>query len=96
MILSQAISAQKPGYSPRTVQGVQHFSHFPRQRLKPYGEIKEPTADSVMVEKASRFNCEYVIRPIVALSEMADTVTTNLHVPEPDCFALEIGRSCAG
>ena len=77
-ILSQAMSAKKPGYSPRTSQGINFFSHFPRQRLRPYGEIKEATPDSVMLEKASRLNCEYVIRPAVALSEMADTVTSNL------------------
>lgn len=89
MILSQAMSAQKAGYSPRTVQGVQYFSHFPRQRLKPYGEIKEPTSDSVMVEKASRLNCEYVIRPSVALSEMADTVTSNLQTLRENLRSLD-------
>lgn len=89
MILSQAMSAQKPGYSPRTVQGVQYFSHFPRQRLKPYGEIKEPTADSVMVEKASCLNCEYGICPSVALSEMADTVTSNLQTLRENLRSLD-------
>ena len=74
------MSSKKQGYSPRTVQGVNYFSHFPRQRLRPYGEIKEATADSVMLEKASRLNCEYVIRPTVALSEMADTVTSNIAI----------------
>ena len=39
------MSAKKSGYSPRSVQGVNFFHHFPRQRLRPYGEIKEPTAD---------------------------------------------------
>lgn len=72
------MSAKKQGYSPRTVRGVNFFSHLPRQRLRPYGEIKEPTPDSVMLEKPSRLNCEYVIRPSVALNEMADTVSSNL------------------
>ena len=89
MILSQAMSAQKSGYAPRTVQGVQYFSHFPRQRLKPYGEIKEPTPDSVMVEKASRMNCEYVIRPSVALSEMADKVTSNIQTLRENLRSLD-------
>ena len=89
MILSQAMSAQKSGYAPRTVQGVQYFSHFPRQRLKPYGEIKEPTPDSVMAEKASRMNCEYVIRPSVALSEMADKVTSNIQTLRENLRSLD-------
>ena len=72
------MSAKKSTYSPRGGQGVNFFSHFPRQRLRPYGEIKEPTPDSTMLEKASRLNCEYLGRPAVALSEMADTVSSNV------------------
>lgn len=71
------MSASKQGYSPRTVTGVSFFNHFPRQRLRPYGEIKEATADNIMVEKANIINCEYLSRPNVALSELADTVTSN-------------------
>jgi len=67
----------KKGYSPRSVPGVGFFNHFARQRLRPYGEIKEATPDSVMVEKANTINCEYLSRPSVALSEMADTISTN-------------------
>jgi len=77
MILSQIMSASKSGHSPRSAPGVSFFNHFPRQRLRPYGEIKEPTADSMMVEKANTINCEYLSRPSVALSELADTVTSN-------------------
>ena len=74
------MSAKKSTYSPRTSQGVNFFSHFPRQRLRPYGEIKEPTSDAIMVEKASKLNCEYIVRPAVALSEMADTVSSNVTI----------------
>lgn len=35
----------KKGYSPRSAPGVGFFNHFPRQRLRPYGEIKEATPD---------------------------------------------------
>lgn len=71
------MSASKQGYSPRTVPGVSFFNHFPRQRLRPYGEIKEPTPDGTMVEKANTINCEYTSRPSVALSELAETITSN-------------------
>ena len=67
----------KKGYSPRSVPGVGFFNHFPRQRLRPYGEIKEATPDSTMVEKANTINCEYLSRPSVAISELADTVSAN-------------------
>ena len=68
------MSPKKQGYSPRTVQGVSFFGHLPRQRLRLYGEIKEPTPDGIILEKATRLNCEYVIRPLVALSQLADTI----------------------
>lgn len=74
------MSAKKQGYSPRSLQGVSFFKHFPRQRLRPYGEIKEATPDSIMLEKATRLNCEYVLRPSVALSEMADTISSNVGI----------------
>ena len=72
------MSAKKSTYSPRGSQGVNFFSHFPQQRLRPYGEIKEATPDATMLEKASKLNCEYVVRPAVASSEMADTVSSNV------------------
>ena len=72
------MSGKKSTYSPRGGQGVNFFSHFPRQRLKPYGEIKEATSDTTMLEKASKLNCEYLVRPAVALSEMAETVSSNV------------------
>lgn len=57
--------------SPRS-PGIGVFNHFPRQRFRPYGEIKEATPDDTMVEKANTINCEYL-----ALSELADTVSSN-------------------
>ena len=42
-----------------------------------------------MVEKASRMNCEYVIRPSVALSKMADTVTSNIQTLHENLRNLE-------
>ena len=71
------MSAKKQGYSHRLVQGVNFFHHFPRERLRPYGEIREATPDRIMLEKATPTNCEYVVRPAVALSEMAATISSN-------------------
>ena len=41
------------------------------------------------LEKASRLNCEYVICPSVALSEMADTVTSNLQTLRENLRSLD-------
>ena len=71
------MSAKKQGYSHRSVQGVNFFRHFSRERLRPYGEIREATPDRIMLEKATPTNCEYVVRPAVALSEMAATISSN-------------------
>ena len=62
--------------SPRSPR-VGFFNHFTRPRLRPYGEIKEATPDDTMVDKANTINCEYLCRPSVALSELADTVSSN-------------------
>ena len=54
--------------------------HFPQQRLCPYGEIKEGTAYSIMLQKLTSIYCEYVVRPVVTLSEMADTISSNVTI----------------
>ena len=74
------MSSKKSTYSPRSSQGVNFFSHFPPQRLRPYGKIKEATSDTTMLEKATKLNCEYLVRPAVALSEMAETVSSNVGI----------------
>ena len=71
------MSAKKQGYSHRSVQGVNFFCHFLRERFCPYGEIKEATPDRIMLEKATPINFEYVVRLAVALSEMAVTISSN-------------------
>ena len=60
--------------SPRS-PGVGFFNHFPRQRLRPYGKIKEATPDDTI-------NCEYLCRPSVALSELADSVIKQRHITD--------------
>ncbi|PFX19004.1 hypothetical protein AWC38_SpisGene16592 [Stylophora pistillata] len=66
-------TAKKNAASPTSYKGINYFNHFPRQRLLPYGPIKEPTPDSSMLDKAKSIKCEYIKRPKVGLSELADT-----------------------
>lgn len=89
------MSAKKQGYSPRSEQGVNFFDHFPRQRLHPYSEIKEATRDSVMLEKATPINCEYIMRPSDALSEMADTISTNKNTLKDMLTSIDISNILA-
>ena len=70
-------TAKKNAASPTSYKGINYFNHFPRQRLLPYGAIKEPTPDSSMLDKAKSIKCEYIKRPKVGLSELADTVSSN-------------------
>ena len=71
-------SPTKFGYTPNK-QGVNFFHHLPRFRLRPYDEIKpEYTSDEQMIKTASVRNCEFLKRPQIALSEMAETVSSNL------------------
>ena len=57
--------------------GSKLLNRCPRQRLRPYGEMSEPTPDSAMLEKANAINWEYLLRPAVALSELAEAVLAN-------------------
>lgn len=67
--------------------------HFPRQRLRPYGEIRQPTADNQMLDKATVINCEYLVRPKVALSELAETVSANQAHLDAELHALNTGKT---
>lgn len=78
--------------SPRAA-GVSYFNHFPRQRLRPYGEISTPTPDYQMLDKASVINCEYLVRPKVALSELAETVSANKAHLESELLALNTSKT---
>ena len=60
-------------------QGVNVFNHFPRFFLRPYGEVKpEHTSKEHCLKNIDVHNCEFLKRPQVALSEIADTVSSNL------------------
>ena len=74
--------------SPRSPE-VGFFNHFPRQRLRPYGEIKGATPDDTMVDKTNTINCEYLCRPNVALSELADTVSWNKDILQTLLLSLD-------
>lgn len=89
-------TVKKSAGAASSYKAINYFNHFPRQRLIPYGPIKEPTSDTSMLDKARSINCEYISRPKVALSEFADTVTSNKDRIKQMCINLychEIGAA---
>ena len=67
------------GVSPK--KGVNYFNHFPKAFLVPYGKIKEDMLTSKRcLEMVNTINCEWLLRPKYAISEMAETFTANTEV----------------
>ena len=61
-------------------KGVQYFQHFPKNFLRPYGEGSAAPDDNTIFKRIAAFNCEWLVRPNVALSELASTVRLNMDV----------------
>lgn len=84
------MSAKKQGYSPSSVQDLNFFQHFPRQRVCPYSQVKETTADSTMLEKASLLNHENLLRRAVPLSEeVAGAIMANIPLLKEMLWAID-------
>ena len=84
------MSAKKQGYSPSSVQDLNFFQHFPRQRVCPYSQVKETTATSTMLEKASLLNHENLLRRAVPLSEeVAGAIMANIPLLKEMLWAID-------
>ena len=59
---------------------VGYFNHFPFSFLKPYGPVADPPSESQILEKIKPVNCEWLLRPKIAVSEFAETICTNLDI----------------
>lgn len=60
-------STPKPNYN----------KHFPRSFLLNYGEALEDLPDDKILARLKHWNCEWLSRPNVAMSEMASTLKDN-------------------
>ena len=83
-------NAKRSPNTPQSPNGVQFFSQFPRSWIRPYGlaDTKPPTAAKVLELKP--FTCEWLLRPKVALSELAESVDKNLnHLIDDNTGLLE-------
>ena len=65
---STSFSTQKTGYN----------RHFPRSFLLNYGLALQSPSDDAILSRLRDFNCEWLKRPNIALSEFAMTVKDNM------------------
>ncbi|KXJ07946.1 hypothetical protein AC249_AIPGENE7012 [Exaiptasia diaphana] len=59
---------------------VSYFGHFPHYFLKPYGGQQRINTNTELLGKLNTKNCEWLLRPNVALSEYAQTIQENLQI----------------
>lgn len=61
-------------------KGVLYFNQFTMNFLKPYGESAERPDHEVIMRRLHPRSCEWLKRPKIAMSELAETVSQNLKV----------------
>lgn len=61
-------------------RGVNFFKQFSRQFLRPYGQVEKSPNDITVYKRIKPFTCQWLLRPKVALSELADTILKNYDV----------------
>ena len=62
-------------------KSIQYFNHFRKDFLKPYGLAHDESSFDArtITRRLNSYNCEFFLRPQVAISEFAETVQQNLH-----------------
>lgn len=78
--MSNVLTLIMASYSKSPAKGVQYFQHFPKNFLRPYGAADPAPEDDKIFSRVTAFNCEWLIRPDVAISEFAATVSKNLDI----------------
>lgn len=60
------------------VPGTKYFKQFVSNFLAPYGQSYDELQESRVFNRCTTFNCEWLKRPEIALSELAETLPMNL------------------
>lgn len=68
--------------TPSPKKGVGYFDHFPKNFLKPYGATDKALDDATIFKRLIPGNCEYLKRPKIGLSELAETVRETIRMLE--------------
>jgi hypothetical protein len=74
-------SAEKP-------KAVSYFNEFPSNFLKPYGKADSPPDDDTVSRRTNPISGEWFLRPRIAMSEFAETLTENLKLLKDDNLTL--------
>ena len=57
---------------------IEFYGHFPKNFLQPYGTQFPPLDKEAIFTRIKTYICEWLIRPEVVLSEMADTIKASM------------------
>ena len=77
--MSQNLSASSHNSSGKT-QKPSYNKHFPRSFLLNYGRAIQDISEEAILSRVHDFNCEWLQRPNIALSEMAQTLRENFPI----------------
>lgn len=66
--------------SPKSPRGVNFYQQFARSFIRPYGLADEAPTPETVFRRLKPFNCEWLIRPNIALSELSETISKNTAV----------------
>ena len=60
---------------------MKYFYHFREDFINPYGmaHAMDSFSDTKLTARLKRFNCEFFVRPTIALSEFCDTILQNMN-----------------
>ena len=65
-------------WTPEAKTGVNYFKHTTKHFLTPYGKTHGALTSREILDKLFHCNCEWLSRPNYDISELADTLYSNL------------------
>lgn len=69
---------QQNPWTPETKTGVNYFKHQTKHFLTPYGKTHGLLTSREILDKLFHWNCEWLTRPNYAISELCDTLYSNM------------------
>ena len=73
----------------REESGVSFFNHFRKDFICPYGLVHNQTVFDPASRRLNNINCEFHLRPQIAISEFTETVPANLQYVEETLEILD-------
>ena len=76
-----ASSTPKKSFSPSpSAAGVNYYKQFAFNFIRPYGKADGVPSQEQVFRRLKPFNCEWLGRPKFGISEMAETIVTNMNM----------------